>query len=93
MVSIKFTTAGDMPATTIVRACPPQSPGVSVCNNWRVLGLAPAAAAGAVDVTALFTAKFGAPKAGQKLFFQLQEVAGAYTTIPTQYEGLVPAAG
>ena len=39
--------------------------GASVCKNFRVLGLAPAAASGAVDVPALFSAKFGQPNAGR----------------------------
>jgi len=93
VISIKLATAGTMPAIALVKACPPQSAGVSVCDKWRILGLCPAVTSGAADITALFTAKFGAPKAGTKLFIQVEEVAGYTEEIPSQYEGVVPAAG
>ena len=71
-------------------ACPPQSAGVSICKNWRVLGTLPAAAAGVIDLTALFVAVFGAPIAGQKLFLKVQELAGANVGLGQQFEGVVP---
>ena len=91
VVSIKLATAGTMPAKALVKACKPQSAGISICNNWRTLGLCPAVTGGAVDITALFTAKFGAPPVGKKLFIQVAEVAGYTEEIPSQYEGVVPA--
>jgi len=92
VVSIKLATAGTMPAKALVKACKPQSAGISICNNWRTLGLCPAVTGGAADITALFTAKFGAPPVGTKLFIQVEEVAGYIEEIPSQYEGIVPAA-
>jgi len=92
VVSIKLATSGTMPAIALVKACPPQSAGISTCSKWRILGKCPAVTSGAADITALFTAKFGAPAAGTKLFIQVEEVAGYAEQIPSQYEGLVPAA-
>jgi hypothetical protein len=92
VVSIKLATAGAMPAIALVKACKPQSAGISICNNWRKLGLCPPVTSGAADITALFTAKFGAPIAGKKLFIQVVEVAGYTVEIPSQYEGVVPGA-
>ena len=90
--ALEPTTAGTMPAKALVKACKPQSAGVSICKSWRTLGLCPAVVSGAADITALFTAKFGAPAAGKKLFIQVEEMAGYSEEIPSQYEGVVPAA-
>jgi hypothetical protein len=91
-VSIKFTATGTQPTYALVRACAPQSAGVSICNAFRLLGALPAAASGSIDITALYVAKFGAPAANTKLFIQVTEVQGGSESLPNQFEGLVPAA-
>jgi hypothetical protein len=92
-IKIVFTATGTQPAYALVRACPPQSAGVSICSNWRILGLLPTPTSGAIDITSLFVAKFGAPAVGKKLFIQVGEVVGGTEAIPSQFEAVVPATG
>ena len=74
-----------------IRACKPLSQGYEVCPDMRELGVCPAAQSGAADITSLYTAKFGAPKAGQKLFVQAYQTASGWTDQPLQFSGIVPA--
>jgi hypothetical protein len=61
VIALKLTCTGDPGENTIVRGSPPLSAGRDKCANYRILGLCPAPADGAADITALYTARYGAP--------------------------------
>jgi hypothetical protein len=47
---------------------------------------------GKANITALYTAKFGAPAAGQKVFIRSKQMLDGYADLPHQWSGTVPAA-
>ena len=47
---------------------------------------------GKADITALYTAKFGAPAVGQKVFVRSKQVLDGYDDLLHQWSGIVPAA-
>jgi hypothetical protein len=57
----------------------------------RVVGTCPAAVAGAADITALYTARFGVPTAGAKVFVRVNQFVDGYEDIGTEFVGIVPA--
>jgi hypothetical protein len=90
-IALKLTCSGDPGENTIVRASAPQSAGRQVCNDLRVVGTCPAAVAGAADITALYTARFGVPVAGAKVFVRVNQFVDGYEDIGTEFVGIVPA--
>jgi hypothetical protein len=91
-IAIKFTVSGAWAEHTLLRGATPLSQGIQVYNDFRVLGEPPVAVAGVVDVTSLYTARFGVPPVGKKVFLQLQQSINGYVDLPRQYEAIVPAA-
>ena len=79
-------------ANTVLCATPPQKQGVSKCTNWRTLGTCPAPAQGSADITALYTATFGAPPIGSKVFVRAHLMVNGFQSVPAIFNGIVPAA-
>ena len=69
-VAINLAATGTSAAFNLVWGAPPQSAGCFAVNNFRYLGELPAVESGKANLTALYTAKFGAPAAGQKVFIR-----------------------
>ena len=57
----------------------------------RFLGELPEIVAGKADITALYTAKFGAPTVGQRIFVQSNQLQDGWQDLPLAFTGLVPA--
>src|ERR1035438_338947 len=68
VVPLKLPCLGDPGENTIVRGSKPVSQGIEVCKDFRILGTCPAAVAGSADITSLYTAPYGAPKGGTKVY-------------------------
>lgn len=64
VIKVKLVCRRSPGAHTVLRASPPQSPGVSKCSNFRVIGLCPAPVDGLADITALYIACFGTRGSG-----------------------------
>ncbi len=62
-----------------------------MCNDLRVIGTCPAPAQGSSNITTLYTAKFGAPAPGTKVFVQVNQMVGGYETLPVEFSAVVPA--
>ena len=92
VVAIKLTCSGSSDAFNLVWAAAPQSAGRFAVNDYRYLGELPEVVSGKADITALYTAKFGAPAAGQKVFVRSKQVVDGYDDLPHQWSGIVPAA-
>jgi hypothetical protein len=91
VIALKLTCVGDPGESTIVRASAPASPGREVCRNYRILGTCPAAAAGSADITSLYTAKYGAPPVGMKVFVRVNQFVGGWEDIAAKFSAIVPA--
>jgi hypothetical protein len=68
------------------------SAGCGVCRNYRILGMCPVPAQGAADITGLYTARFGAPPAGSKVFVKVTQFADGWEDIPAKFSAIVPTA-
>ena len=90
-IAIKLVCTGTSSAFNLVRAAAPQNSGTRRPMSIRYLGELPAVEAGKADITALYTAKFGAPVAGQRLFIQSNQLEAGWQDLPIAFTGLVPA--
>jgi hypothetical protein len=90
--TLKLTCPTDPGENTVVEASPPLKQGVNVNGNYRVLGTCPAVVAGSADITALYTAKFGLPPAGTKVFVRCHLMVNGQQGVPRAFSAIVPAA-
>jgi hypothetical protein len=64
----------------------------SAAPDFRILGTCPAPADGAADITSLYTARYGVPKAGTKVYVQVNQVVDGWESLPRTYSAIVPPA-
>jgi hypothetical protein len=91
VVALKLTCPTDPGDNTIVRCSKPVSQGVEVCKDFRILGTCPAPVTGSADITSLYTARYGVPKAGTKVYVQVNQVVDGWESLPRTYSAIVPA--
>ena len=92
-VALKLTCPTDPGTRTIVRGAKAISQGREVCRDCRILGLCPAPVAGVADITALYTAKYGAPPAAKKVYVQVNQFINGWEDLPAEFWAIVPANG
>jgi len=90
VIALKLTCPVNPGENTVVRASAPQSAGREVCNDFRILGACPAPADGSADITALYTARYGVPAVGTKVFVRCSQMVDGFEDIPQQFVGIVP---
>ena len=93
VVAVKLTCPVPPGNNTVVRASKPQHSGIRACRDYRIVGTCPAPVAGASDITGLYTAKFGAPPAGSRVFVQCCVMVDGFESLPRTFTALVPVAG
>ena len=67
-ISVKLTCPTNPGSSTSIRAAGGVSPAVRATPSMRIIGMCPVPTAGAADITSLYTARFGAPVAGDQIF-------------------------
>jgi hypothetical protein len=92
VVAVKLTCPADPGDKTVLRASPPQNSAVRACRNFRIIGICPAPAAGAADITALYTAEFGAAPVGKRLFVKASTMVDGFESLAREFQARVPAA-
>ena len=92
VVTLKLDCPANPGQNTIVRASKPLSQGIEVCKDFRILGACPAPAAGAADITGLYTARYGLPQVGTKVYVQVNQVVDGWESLPRTYSAIVPTA-
>jgi hypothetical protein len=90
-IALKLTCATSPGENTIVRASAPISQGRQTCSNFRVLGTCPAVVQGAADITSLYTARYGVPPVGKKVYVQVNQFVNGWESLPVSFWGIVPA--
>ena len=90
-IAIKLSAAGTSTAFNRVWACPPKSQGISAVNDWNELGSLPGVAGGFSTITTLYTAKYGVPAVGKKVFVRSQQILNGWEDIAVSYSEIVPA--
>jgi hypothetical protein len=91
VIALKLVCPGDPGDYTVLRASPPQSAGVGTCREFRVIGLCPAPAGGFADITALYTACFGPPPVGRRIFLRASTMVSGFESLPLEFRARVPA--
>ena len=70
-ITLKFTCPTRPGANTIIRASVPVSQGRETWDDFRVRGTCPVPAAGAADITSLYTARCGVPPAAKTVYVRV----------------------
>jgi hypothetical protein len=91
VIALKLTCLGNPGENTIVRGAAPRSQGLQTCSDFRVLGTCPAPVAGAADITALYTARYGVPPVGKKVYIQADQFVDGWEDLPVSFWAIVPA--
>ena len=91
VVALKLTCPTSPGQNTIVRASAPVSQGRQSCNDCRVLGTCPAPVQGSADITSLYTARYGEPAVGKKVYVQVNQFVDGWESLPMTFWGIVPA--
>jgi hypothetical protein len=75
----------------ILRASAPLSAGRKTCTDFRIIGTCPPSGHGSADITALYTARFGALRVGSKLFLRVNQIIDGWEDKPVEFTFVVPA--
>ncbi len=78
--------------STILRASAPVSQGRSVCNDYRILGMTPPPVATFCNFTTLYTARYGVPVVGTKVFVRCSQMVTGFESGYAEFWAIVPAA-
>jgi hypothetical protein len=92
VIALKLACPTDPEGSTIVRGSAPISQGRENCRDVRVLGLCPAPVQGSADITGIYTARYGVPPAGKKVFIQVNQVVDGWEDLPVTFSAIVQAA-
>jgi len=92
VIAVKLTCPIDPGENTVLRASPPQNSAVRACGNFRIIGTCPAPAQGSANITALYTAEFGAVPVGKRLFVRASTMVDGFESLERQFQARVPAA-
>jgi len=74
-----------------VRGSEPISQGFGKFTDLRVLGTCPAPAQGSADTTSLYTARYGVPPIGTKVFVRVNQYVDGWDVHPVTFAAIVPA--
>jgi len=89
-IALKLTCPTDPGVNTIVRASAPLSAGREKCGSYRILGMCPTPAQGSADITGLYTARYGVPPGGSKVFVRVNLVIDGWEDIAAKFSAIVP---
>ena len=91
VIAIRLHTTGTPPEGTMLRACPPQNSGTRRPAGSRLLGTLTSPVANHVDITSAYTARYGVPATGKRVFVSVNANINGYEGIPLVFSALVPA--
>lgn len=91
VVSIKLVCSGSSSSFNIVSATPPLSQGRGRPYGMNELGQLPEVQTGKSNITSLYSAKFGAPAAGKKIYVRSHQMESGWCDGGLLLTGIVPA--
>ena len=91
VIALKLTCPSDPGENTIIRGSAPLSQGREVCKDFRILGACPTPVGGSSDITGLYTAHYGVPPVGKKVFVSVNQVVDGWEDLPVTFAAIVPA--
>jgi hypothetical protein len=90
-IALKLHTTDAPPDGTMLRACAPQKSGRRQGVSYRLLGTLDTPTDGSVDITSVYTTRFGVPAVGSRVFVSVNAVVDGYEDVPLVFSGRVPA--
>ena len=90
-IAIKLHTTGAPPDLTMLRGCAPGNSGRRVGVSYRLLGKLDSPQGGYVDITSAYTARFGVPAVGSRVFVSVNANVNGYEGTPLVFSARVPA--
>ena len=91
VIALKLTTPSDPGENTVVRGSAPQKQGVTRAPNVVILGMCPAPVTGSANITGLYTARYGVPPVGKKVFVAVQMMSNGVLGPERTFSAIVPA--
>jgi hypothetical protein len=91
VIALRLTCPTDPGENPIVRGSAPVSQGRGSNASFRVLGMCPPPVAGSADITGLYTARYGVPPAGKKVFVRVNQFVDGWEDLPVTFSAIVPA--
>jgi hypothetical protein len=91
-IKLALTCPTSVGENTILSATLGQGSGTRRPVSWRVLGSCPAAVAGSSNITALYTARYGLPQVGDRVFVSAKLMVNGFYGPESVFSALVPEA-
>ena len=91
VVALKLVTTGSPAEGTMLRGAAPCSQGRYQPGSYRFLGTLTSPVGGRIDITTAYTARYGAPAVGAKVFVRVNQNIDGITDTPMTFVGIVPA--
>jgi hypothetical protein len=92
VIAIKLTCPNSPGENTAVRASAPCSAGIARTPRQVLIGTVPTPAQGSADITSLYTARFGVPGEGSRLFVTCNMFTDGWESPFVTFTAVVPAA-
>jgi hypothetical protein len=92
IIGLKLRVTAKLPQHLVILGTKPRSAGVSYVDHFAILGVVPEPVEGLCDITDLFVAKYGQPRAGTRVFIRTFQLSNGWDRIPQQLSAIVPAA-
>ncbi len=92
VIALKLVTTGSPPDGTMLRGAPPCSAGKYRSPNAVFLGTLGSPVSGAIDITSVYTGRFGVPPVGAKVFTFVNQNIDGIEDLPSEFSAVVPAA-
>ncbi len=88
---LELTTTASPPDGSVLRAAPPCSAGRYSPPGMVILGTLGSPVANKITITSVYTARYGTPADGQKLFVAVNQQINGIADIPVLFSCIVPA--
>lgn len=89
-IALKLACADDLETNTMLRMTRPQSGGTRRAITWNYLGTCPVVSGGYSTVTSLYTAEFGVPAVGTRIFAQVNQNVDGWQDNRVMFSAVVP---
>lgn len=90
-IALKLTTTDSPPDGTMLRVSRPVSAGIFRAPDLNYVGTTDSPVSNKIDITAVYTAKYGVPAVGKKVFVSVNSNINGYEDLPVMFSAVVPA--
>ena len=90
VITVKLTSTDSPAEGTMLWGAKPCSQGISTARGVVFLGTLNTAVNGAIDITAAYTARYGSPAVGKKVFVKVNQNINGWEDTPRQFWAIVP---